>query len=559
MGKGQGYKEIEKGCVMVRVFLVEDEMLIREGIKHSIEWEKEGYEFVGEASDGELALPMILKEKPDILITDIRMPFMNGLELSKLVKQELPDIKILILSGYDDFEYAKEAIKIGVTEYLLKPISSAKLLETLQAVAKQIANEKEEKELREIYRQEMQENIELKKMKFFVKLLSGEMSLAEALERGRDFDMNLSAGIYQIILFKVRTIEPGKDKDSGEIYEAVEKMVKDFSYVNSFQRGVDGWAFLVTGNEEEELSERTEKLVQALHTLAKNYDNIEYFGGIGNPVFRLRELGNSFREADKAFASRFTRDMNQIVSVEELQLPQDNEEFETGIFGELEQTHRVVEKFLNNGAKEEVASFVAACLNEIPENNFKSLMMRQYVMMNIYVTVMSFCEKITKDAGKVLEEETLQKRGDELKKAIRTTNSKEDIKEYVEHLIEQVIEVRNAASGKRYSDIIHMAKEQIETTYMEEDISLNTVAAGVGMSPSYFSSIFSKEMGKTFVEYLTEIRIEKAKELLVCTSMKTSEVGYEVGYKDPHYFSYIFKKIQGCSPKDYRAERKGRE
>ena len=107
---------------MVRVFLVEDEMLIREGIKNSIRWEKEG-----EASDGELALPMILKEKPDILITDIRMPFMTGLELSRLVKQELPGTKIVIISGYDDFEYAKEAIKVGVTEYLLKPISSAKL------------------------------------------------------------------------------------------------------------------------------------------------------------------------------------------------------------------------------------------------------------------------------------------------------------------------------------------------------------------------------------------------------------------------------------------------
>ena len=91
---------------------------------------------------------------------------------------------------------------------------------------------------------------------------------------------------------------------------------------------------------------------------------------------------------------------------------------------------------------------------------------------------------------------------------------------------------------------------------MSEEISLNTVAAGVGMSPSYFSSIFSREMGKTFVEYLTQIRMEKAKELLMCSSMKTSEIGYEVGYKDPHYFSYLFKKTQGCSPKDYRARGK---
>ena len=101
---------------MIKVFLVEDEVVIRDAIKNSIDWEQEGYEFVGEASDGELALPMILKEKPDILITDIRMPFMDGLELSRLVKKELPDTNIIILSGYDEFEYAKEAIKIGVEE-----------------------------------------------------------------------------------------------------------------------------------------------------------------------------------------------------------------------------------------------------------------------------------------------------------------------------------------------------------------------------------------------------------------------------------------------------------
>ena len=144
----------------IKVFLVEDEFVIRNGIKNNINWKQEGYQFVGEASDGELAYPMILKEKPDILITDIKMPFMDGLELSKLVKQELPDIKILILSGYDDFEYAKEAIRIGVTDYLLKPISSNKLLDVLGNVSNVIEQEREEKELLRRYLEDMKENME---------------------------------------------------------------------------------------------------------------------------------------------------------------------------------------------------------------------------------------------------------------------------------------------------------------------------------------------------------------------------------------------------------------
>ena len=186
----------------IKVFLVEDEVIIRSGVKKSINWEQEGYEFVGEASDGELAYPMILKEKPDILITDIRMPFMDGLELSRLVKKELPDIKILILSGYDEFEYAKKAIKIGVTEYLLKPISAAKLTEVLNAVAETIRQENEEKNLLETYFAEMRENTERDKMRLFEKLLMGDLSMGEILEAGERFGMNLGASCTKLCFLK---------------------------------------------------------------------------------------------------------------------------------------------------------------------------------------------------------------------------------------------------------------------------------------------------------------------------------------------------------------------
>lgn len=139
---------------------------------------------------------------------------------------------------------------------------------------------------------------------------------------------------------------------------------------------------------------------------------------------------------------------------------------------------------------------------------------------------------------------------------MKRIQTQEGVKAYMIRLLSWAIDTRDTVSGRRYSDIIKTAQEQIARTYMSEDISLNTVAVSVGMSPSYFSTVFSREVGKTFVEYLTETRMDKAKELLMCSSMKTSEVGYEVGYRDPHYFSYIFKKTQGCSPKEYRARRK---
>lgn len=131
-----------------------------------------------------------------------------------------------------------------------------------------------------------------------------------------------------------------------------------------------------------------------------------------------------------------------------------------------------------------------------------------------------------------------------------------EMKAYIGRLIQGMLRIRDTVSGRRYSDIIESAQKYIAENFMSEDISLNSVSSSVGMSPSYFSSIFSQEVGQTFVEYLTSIRMERAKELLMCSSKKTSEIGFEVGYKDSHYFSYIFKKTQGCSPKDYRTRGK---
>lgn len=539
----------------IKVFLVEDEMVIRRGIKNSIDWEKEGYIFCGEASDGELAYPMIIKEKPDILITDIRMPFMDGLELCKLVKKELPNIKILILSGYDEFDYAKEAIRLGVTEYLLKPISSGKLLEALNGVSESIRREKEDKDLVHKYMEEMRENTEHEKQKFFEQMIAGNLSMADALETGKKYEMNLSAGMYNLLLFRFTLGEENRKSGEllGEAEYAIEKLTERLEYVFEFQRGVEGWAFLLMADNEEQMSERVKELSKDLEEIMKNYSTIAYFGGIGQPVARLRELEESFREAERALAARFTMELNRIISVEDIRMAQNVDtldDIEITSFGEIEKTRTMLEKFLNNGAEDEIDEFVDVYINELPEENLKSVLMRQYIIMDAYIVMMSFCEKIEGIEGE------MQAQSEELKNSMKTIQTLEEIKNYIRMLLKKIIGVRDTISGRRYSDIIEIAKDQIRKTYMSDEISLNTIAAEVGMSPSYFSSIFSKEMGKTFVEYLTEIRMDRAKELLMCSLMKTSEIGYEVGYKDPHYFSYIFKKTQNCTPKEFRARGK---
>lgn len=535
----------------IKVFLVEDEVIIRSGVKKSINWEQEGYEFVGEASDGELAYPMILKEKPDILITDIRMPFMDGLELSRLVKKELPDIKILILSGYDEFEYAKKAIKIGVTEYLLKPISAAKLTEVLNAVAETIRQENEEKNLLETYFAEMRENIERDKMRLFEKLLMGDLSMGEILEAGERFGMNLGASCYKIVLFKILANLENHvyAEQMVDACSSVEQAASMMEGVYVFQRGVEGWAFLLTAQDEKSMEESAKILYQNLKQAMKNYTQLEYFGGIGSTVPRIRSLKQSFREADRAFAARFVEETNQIISQKEFEKSQMEEGLKMQGVVQIGKSREMLQKFLSNGTREEVKAFSDAYISRIEEENIRSTMVRQYVVIDVCIVILSFCERIS-------SANRLQEEAEELQKMMQKIHSLSEIKKYVVRLLNEAIELRDAESGRRYSDLIAAAKKEIENHYMTEEISLNTVAISVGMSPSYFSSIFSKEAGKTFVEYLTEVRIEKAKEFLMCSSMKTSEIGYEVGYKDPHYFSYIFKKVQGCSPKEYRARGK---
>ena len=164
---------------MLKVFLVEDECVVREGLRECIDWARYGFEFCGDAPDGELALPQIRKLRPDILITDIKMPFMDGLALSKLVCAELPETKIILISGHNDFEFAQEAIEIGVEQYLLKPVTKSSLLKTLEDVSRKIDEEREQKAYLRRFQQEGREYEQYARRKFFEQVTSGSLRVSE--------------------------------------------------------------------------------------------------------------------------------------------------------------------------------------------------------------------------------------------------------------------------------------------------------------------------------------------------------------------------------------------
>lgn len=543
---------------MLKVFLVEDEIVMREGIKNNIPWEKEGFEFVGEASDGELAYPMIRKLQPDILITDIKMPFMDGLELSRLVKKDFPDISIIILSGYDEFQYAKEAITIGVTEYLVKPLSSAKLLETVKQIGSRIEQENEKKIYLEQFKKDMKEMELHEREKFLNEILTGQVSVTGLLEKGKRLGIELAAGVYNIILFMLREAEDGGQgysRDLVEAWDVISRLVEQSEGIYMFNHGVDGVEFLLLEDNKQKLLKRQEEFLARLTQIVSSYEQLQYFGGVGKVVHRLREAKESYESASKAFSYRYLLSCNRIVTAEQM------EKVRIGASGEDADINlneldvrkidrRIVKNFLAKGLLEEVPHFIEDYFLSLGRGNVESALFRHYITSDIYFGSVAFVEELGYDA-----DHAIRVFGD-FKAISEVLSSVEQTKEYLKNTIKEAMSLREQVSAKRYGSMIDDAKAYIEQNFGSEDISLNSVAAHVNITPSHFSSIFSQEEGQTFIEYLTALRMNKAKELLMCSGMRSSEIGYMVGYKDPHYFSYLFKKTQNCTPKEYRARGK---
>ncbi|MCR5090888.1 MAG: response regulator [Oscillospiraceae bacterium] len=352
---------------MVKLFLVEDEVIIRDGIKKHIDWESEGIEFAGEAGDGELALPMILETKPDILITDIKMPFMDGLTLSARVREALPDTEIVVLSGYNDFSYAQQAISVGVTQYILKPITRVRLMECIRPIRDEIEQK----------RKERQDSI--------------------------DFDEILSR----------------------------------------------------------------ESIVERLN------------------------------------------------------------------------------EFMKTGTETEIPAFFGELQGQIGEANQGSFLFSVYLMSSMYLTMVRFA----RDLG--LSKEELDGKCGSISDMMADMNCNEDGFRYLGAYLKEVIRGRDSRNN-RSAGAIRQAVVYIDEHFAEEEISLNRVAAAVNMSPNHFSASFSQEMGQTFIEYLIRRRIDRAKELLMTTDLQSGEICYQVGYRDPQYFSSTFKKAVGMTPTAFR-------
>lgn len=535
---------------MLKVFLVEDESIVREGLRDNIPWEQWGYQFVGEAGDGEMALPLIQQTKPDVLLTDIKMPFMDGLSLSRLVHQEFPDMKIIIISGYDDFEYARGAIQVGAEQYLLKPITRAVLQKALAELKTKIETEREQKSYQEKFQSEVREYEQFSRTDFFVRIFEDRMPVQDIYEEAAKLSLRINAPCYNLLMFNLQEKRSTENVgvESEEFARKREELLHYFiRYPENlvFRWNVNTYGVLIQSSVEQmtALCERSLENVERICKPAE--ESLQWYVAVGEPVERLSLLAECYSKVNHLFAYRFLMPQEHIFTKELIgkNAPQEAGGTIDGIdAGRMDP--ELIRDFLLRGAKDEIMDFVENYLSEMKEA-MQTVMFQNYLTLHIYFVTLSYAEDL--GCGR---EEFLRLMGETTPESV---SSAEKLPTYFCSLLEKAMALRDRESDDQSKRILKRALSYIEENFSQETLSLNSVAGEVNVSPSYFSAIFSREKQVTFVEYVTGKRMDKAKKLLRQTQMHTGEIAQEVGYKDPHYFSFVFKKTQGCTPREYRA------
>lgn len=521
-----------------KVFLVEDEIAAREGMRNTVDWGSIGFEFCGEAPDGEVALPRIEACKPDVLITDIKMPFMDGLQLSKIVREQMPWVKIIILSGHDEFEYAQTALKIGVTQYLLKPVSAADIADALTSLAVSLDQERTERESLKQLQSQAAYNLDLRREQLLLRLLMGGIPSGEAIEQGQHLGLNLVAQHYLVLLVKIELDDGSKPYDYDvyrHIEDAVLSLVGNNPDVLRTKMSPEELILILKGDDAVHLSEEG-----AFWTELIQKENAD------NAVCRLRiEMGSSqerLSDLHRSFSQALVRARNPIGASPaansqprelQIELPRID--------------HRRLEDYLKFGDLTNLDGFFESDLHLICEAALHSDLVKHYVFLEVILTVAQFLS----DLG---DECRLTPEIQEIEQTLQQLTSATQVEAELKRVVSDALVVRDAQANRERTMIIHQARAYIDEHFGDPELRMNVLAQEFNLSPNYFSTVFSQEIGQPFRDYLNNLRINHAKELLRTTDMTCAEVAYQCGYNDAHYFYTFFKRKTGLTPQRFRGQ-----
>ncbi len=552
---------------MYTVLVAEDEFEVREAIVSGTDWAGLGFRVADSAENGQEAWEMCAKGAPDLLLTDIRMPFMDGLQLAERVKRQYPGTRVVILSGYDEFEYAQRALKLSVDEYVLKPFSSGDLANVLAKVRTVLDQEAAEKRDVEQLREHYRRSLPVLRENFLATLMMRPLKRKELEEKSALYDIRLTGVSFQVAVVSLDAAGPRELGQTGAVLgnaqQAPATISEDqelllFASLNIAEEIAaarnlgrvflhQGQVVLLTIAQENDAQAVTlatmaaaEEIRQAIERYLKQTVTI----GIGVVIQEPAGLSYSYKDAVLALDYRVILGGNRVISIADVE----QRHVEKVRFDELKEQSLV--RCLKTGTAEELKEIVEGLFQGLAEAPV-SVKEYQLYLMEIVTAVLRAAKDADADLDDLFGEHmaTLA----ELYRFRTLAEAKAWLLGICTRLMGSIAVVRQSA----LHNLVEEAIAYTRANYGDSELSINKVCGRLHISAGYFSSIFKKETKLTFVAYLLHIRMEAAKELLRTTDLRALEIAEKVGYAEPNYFSFSFKKHVGMSPKEYRSSIKG--
>ncbi|MFC5531453.1 response regulator [Cohnella yongneupensis] len=529
---------------MIKIMLVDDEVLIRDLIKNRIRWAELGMEIVCEASSAREALALVERYEPDIIITDICMPVMDGIELSAQVLAGRPHVKIVVLTGHEEFEYAKRSINAGISDFLLKPINGQEIERVALKLKEKLGEENSKKRELEALKKRLTEHLPFLKEKFLHELVHQDIDSEELKESLAYYHLNFQREVehYQIAILEAEGSDlvdhPGEEQRllfGLQCKDLIDQHFKDYAFIHSYSEN-DKRIVLLCNDPTADMVDCCESIKGMLIDRLPCVVNI----GIGNRVGDLKNLKHSYKNALEALEYKIIVGKNQVVSYDELVfLAEDHAAPQPE---GLDQLKFYIKTGLADKAQHSIEELFKEFGN-MPNHTLDGIRL-------VALDAVSACLHVLNELGinhSAVWVDRLQPFQSVLK-----SDTLPEIKQYLKEMSLGIIAQINGLNTKKVNIVVRQIKEHLADNMADAELSPSGIAKAFYLNQSHLSRLFKQETGQTFVEYLTRIRLEKAIELLKQTDMKVYQIGEKVGIPDPHYFSIVFKKFTGKSINDYR-------
>lgn len=528
---------------MYKLLIVDDEEFVRESIAKAIDWKKLGFSEVCQAENGLQALEVASKENPDLVLADIKMPFMNGLEFTENLKKVQPDVMVAIMTGYDDFKFAQKGIDLGVISYILKPVGVASLTEKMREIVNELDHRRMEKRHLDKIKSQLQQSLPLLKERFLNMLICTPGDKRDLEKRAAFLDISLKSGSYAVCI-----VDPDLSECSIGDVEAYKFAIKN---IVSETIGEDKPVFCDnTGNivlvfTLKDLDDSAEMRINVVETLSIIKINVNALfhipltASIGILVHDYTGLYSSYMEALSALECRYILGKNKIYDIGDLDY------HSTAFYYPFDDCSNFIDavKSANEGDMEKYLANVCAFLkNETGTTSVNIKMVFTEMVTNLL--------KLLTQLKEINYEDWTA--GFSLFHSIQKLRTVDEISTTVLHFAKRVAVNLNNLRMTSSKNLISKVISHVQEKYGEESLSLVTVAEYAAVSAGYLSILFKKETGQNFVDYLTQVRMDKAKVLLRTTDLKSYEVAYRTGFSNSNYFSYAFKKYTGLSPSEYK-------